>query len=657
MMNNWVQRRSTERDVERRARQVKEIVRLGTMLRAEMDMDRMLGQVVESINSTIGFHAAGLNLVREESEYVAVVATAGLGEAERQRLLAHPPQLQQLIGVMRPEFCISHSYFISHHHRALLEMLPSVPAQALPTTGELQRAADAWHPLDVLLVPLVSPRTGRMLGILSLDQPLDGKIPTFETIEIIELFADQAALAIDTAQLFAEREQERRTLEAGLFDLLYHLEQVRQGNLAVRVDLPGTILGPMAGSLNAVIETLGAVLADVRSASEVVNQHASEIHGAAGHIATNAQQQAERILEVSRAMERMAQSVRRIAETANGSMAVAGEAIDISHAGREAAEEAARGMSQVREVVLQSAKRIKRLGESSQEIGNIVDMVSDFANQTNLLALNAAIEAVRAGEHGRGFALVAHEIRNLANSSAEATKQISARVKGIQAETQQVGLTIEHSTERVVLQSDLATQAGAALEAVDAVTQRIASAIASITETAKQQAHAALLIARAMDEIASVSAQTRDGMHHTSAAMEHLVKLAHTLLEHVGHFRLAEGRRGPALLAEPRPGASQPGVATAQWAPNPAELATEPMPAARRPISHPLRSATTQVLPRSDLLNQPPASVTPSGFGWSAVPSQPLTPPRGAPSSPLTSTGQPPAGGTPPPGETGGSGE
>ncbi|MGH2514465.1 MAG: GAF domain-containing protein, partial [Ktedonobacterales bacterium] len=191
-MQNWVQRRTSDRDLERRTRQIKEIVRIGMSLRADMDLESVLAQIVEAITSTLGFGAAVLNLAHEENTHFEVVATAGVGEAERQRLVQSPPLVARLLAVMRPEFCISHSYFISHHYKHVLDGVEGVTLpSSLPPSA--QRAPDAWHPEDVLFVPLISPGGDRLLGILSLDQPEDGKVPSLESIEMLELFASQAA--------------------------------------------------------------------------------------------------------------------------------------------------------------------------------------------------------------------------------------------------------------------------------------------------------------------------------------------------------------------------------------------------------------------------------------------------------------------------------
>ncbi|HLY31529.1 MAG TPA: methyl-accepting chemotaxis protein, partial [Ktedonobacterales bacterium] len=541
------------------------------------------------------------------------------------QLMRRPPRLESLLSALHPDFCISRSYFISHHHKALLDSIDGGITLATPVPPP--SSTDAWHPDDALLVPLISPRDERLLGILSLDQPEDGKIPTLETIEMIELFASLAALAIDTSRLFQEREQERQTLREGLFDLLFQMEQVRQGNLSVRPQLSGNILlDPITESLNATLVTLNNVLAEVRGASEMVNLSAAEMRAAAVELAEGAQQQAEQMLGVSQTIEAMARNVRGIAEMADTSNAEAQGASEISHEGRDAAALAAEGMSRVREMTLQTAKKVKRLGESSQEIGAIVQMVADFTSQTNLLALNAAIEAARAGENGRGFAIVAQEIRNLASSSAEATRQIHARIQSVQNETSQVVAQIEHTTQQVVLQSEYAVAAGSALEAVDASTQSIAAEIDRMRALATEQSVAATQLAQAMASLANSATQTRDTMDQTRASMEYLVELAVALLRKIGMFHLDIDTVTPAatflpgdplngLLGAPTEPLGSP------FTPPPAQF---PGQSGQRPTpSRPSASQHSPVAPPS--ANAPGALRTPRPVRWQ-TPTGPLPP-------------------------------
>jgi methyl-accepting chemotaxis protein len=518
----------------RRALQIKEVLRLGNALRAELDLETLLNQMVEVITSSIGFRMAVLNLVYDDRPELECAAFAGVSPEDQARLSASPPTLSRLLAIMRPEFRMSQSYFLPHEHAYLLQGLEIVKSNTHWKEGH------TWHPDDALLIPLVSPRENKLLGILSLDDPEDGQRPSLETIEIIELFANQAALAIDNANLFQQRERERRTLEGAIFDFLTEVEHARQGDLTVRARVSETSLGAVADSLNAMLRALNAVLLEVRRAAEVVSRSSADLQVSAWRLAAGAQQQERQVTEISKTIQEMAASVQEVSDTAANATQVSHEAQEITNDGREAAEQAVEGMKEVREMALQSAKKIKRLGESTQEIGEIVQLISDFASKTNLLALNASIEAIRAGEHGRGFSAVAQEIRNLANSSAEAAKQVAAKIKNIQNETNAVVVSIEHNTQQVVIQSDLASHAGEALQAVDTVMQRIVQHIEGISSTAAQQASSANLVARSMSDISQIAFYTSRNINQMHAAMAQLTELAESLQRRIAVFQLAE---------------------------------------------------------------------------------------------------------------------
>jgi methyl-accepting chemotaxis protein len=536
IMSSWFQRFSGDKEMERRARQIKEIVRLGSALRVDMSPRAIVDQVITSIHSTIGFDVAALNFIHSDSDLVEIVATAGLSPLDEQQLATQPPRAQQLKAMMRPEYRISNSYFISHIYAPLFADIPGVVVPPPPAANASR--SDSWRPDDVLLVPLISPRDGRMFGILSLDQPEDGKIPTQETIEIIEIFANTAANAIDMARLFQDRELDHRVQDHGLRQLLDHLQQIRQGDLSSRSQAQGPLLGPIANALNAVLTTLSQLLLDMRDSGQLVEETATETRDSATHLAALAQAQAQQILDVSQQVDQMASNVQRIADIAAQARDASTESLEMAMQGRDYAVQATQGMYQVRDVVLQAAKRIKRLGERSQEIGQIVQLVSDFANQTNMLALNASIEAARAGENGAGFSLVAKEIRNLAANSAEAAKDIHARITAMQTETNAVVVSVEQSTEQVVLQSERAAQAGSALDAIDAVTERVRASILEMSETAMLEAETARATARSMNDIAHTSAATRDRMEQMREGMDGLLARASSLLRRLRFFRL-----------------------------------------------------------------------------------------------------------------------
>ena len=183
----------------------------------------------------------------------------------------------------------------------------------------------------------------------------------------------------------------------------------------------------------------------------------------------------------------MAASVEEVSGNAERASDVARHSVEVAHKGGDAVRRTIDGMNTIRETIQETSKRIKRLGESSQEIGNIVELINDIAEQTNILALNASIQSSMAGEAGRGFAVVADEVQRLAERAANATKQIEVLVRTIQTDTNEAVVSMERSTTDVVGGALLAENAGAALEEIEQVSNQIAMLVQNISGSARQQ--------------------------------------------------------------------------------------------------------------------------------------------------------------------------
>ena len=212
------------------------------------------------------------------------------------------------------------------------------------------------------------------------------------------------------------------------------------------------------------------------------------------------------------------------------------------------------GMNAIRETIQETSKRIKRLGESSQEIGNTVELISDIAEQTNILALNASIQASMAGEAGRGFAVVADEVQRLAERAATATKQIDVLVRTIQTDTNEAVVSMERSTTDVVGGALLAENAGAALQEIEQVSNQIASLVQNISVSARSQSAAAQNIARNTQVLREVSTQTAESTQATSQGILKMAELAAALRKSVAGFRLpATATTTPARATTPAP--------------------------------------------------------------------------------------------------------
>jgi methyl-accepting chemotaxis protein len=533
---------SAEAELEslRRVRQIKELIRLSNILRADLGLDEVLQQIVTSISACTGFRILVINLIEEGSDYVVPVAFAG-ASAEGERIVRESRMtVEQLLGLMRLEFRISQSYFISHEYADVYGDIVIITDKAVD-----DYIPGGWHPEDSLLVPLYSPRDkNKLLGFLSLDDPEDCKIPTLESIEVVELFANQAAIAIDNARIFQEREAERQVLEEAITVLQRDLERVQQGDMSARVRSPHEKLQPVAYAINAMISEISEILGDVQMVTQAVDEHATKVQRSSNVLVHDASQQEQQVHNISHVIDEMAATMHSISERAEKISQVAVEAMDVTLEGQSAVDRAVDGMGQVREVTMQSARIMKRLGESGQEINDTVLTISDLTTRMNLLALNAAIEAVRAGGYGQGFATIAQEIRTLAVHSAEAARKVAARIRAIQHETATVALSVEQNTRQVVMQTELVTQTGVALEAISVVTEQMADLVQGICSAADSQTQGSQLIARSVEGISRMTSEITQHMRQMQQSLASLVELTNALRSRVSVFRIAPSPDG-----------------------------------------------------------------------------------------------------------------
>ncbi len=334
-------------------------------------------------------------------------------------------------------------------------------------------------------------------------------------------------------------EQNERNQEA-ILRLLDEMGDLADGDLTVTATVTEDITGAIADSINYAIEALRSLVTTINETSVQVSASAQESRATALHLAEASEHQAEQITAASEAVVEMSTELEDLSSDAGESADVAHRSVEIAGKGSNAVHDTIKGMDNIREQIQETSKRIKRLGESSQQIGDIVELIDDIADQTNILALNAAMQAAMAGEAGRGFAVVADEVQRLAERSSNATKQIEALVKTIQADTNEAVSSMETSTTEVVNGAKLAEGAGDALKEIENVSNYIADITQKMATSAKLQADGATQIRTNMSVIKEITEQTKEGTNQSAASIGTLADMSDELSRSVAGFRLPE---------------------------------------------------------------------------------------------------------------------
>ena len=342
-------------------------------------------------------------------------------------------------------------------------------------------------------------------------------------------------------------EREHDEMEHAITRLLEEVSGVAQGDLTIEAEVTTDITGALADAFNYMVAELREIIRNVQEATRQVASSARSLQTDARRAVETSEEQATEISRASHDVEVMSRTMEEVAESAQVADGVARNALANARGGGAAVRQTIDGMNRIRSHVQETARRIKRLGESSKEIGEIVKLIGDIADRTSILALNAAIQAASAGEAGRGFAVVAEEAQRLSERSTEATRQISALVAAIQSETQETVVSMEESTREVVEGSRIADLAGQALTEINTVAERIAAIVLSITEAAARQAERSAKLSTTMEGIAGMTAQTSAGTRQSAIAVSRVAELADALRASVSTFRLPGG---PTALAE-----------------------------------------------------------------------------------------------------------
>lgn len=348
-----------------------------------------------------------------------------------------------------------------------------------------------------------------------------------------DLYLEQRRRARTTSEL-NQRNQE------AILRLLDEMSSLADGDLTVEATVTEDITGAIADSVNYAVEALRDLVSGVNNTAQQVAAQAQETRATTIQLAEASEHQAREIRTATETINKMARSFDEMARRSSQSAQAAQNSVAIANRGADMVRQTISGMDHIRDQIQETSKRIKRLGESSQEIGDIVELINGISEQTNVLALNAAIQAASAGGAGRGFAVVADEVQRLAERATDATRRIETLVQTIQSDTSEAMSSMEQTTSQVVSGAQLAEDAGEALESIEKVSNDLAGLIQEISSQAQEQSKNATRIAELMNSIRDISIQTSEGTGQTAKSVASLAELVRKLRESVADFKLPE---------------------------------------------------------------------------------------------------------------------
>ena len=343
---------------------------------------------------------------------------------------------------------------------------------------------------------------------------------------------------LDRITALVSTEEERDLMQKRLMQFLVLVSDVGKGDLTKRGEVTADMFGNLADGFNLMIARFGQLLKQVREAADRVNKSAGTLRESAGQMSGTARAQAEESVRTLGAVEQLAAGMRQVTNTAGASSESAKQVLSATERGNVAVQETVRDMQSIRSAVQRMSKQVKGLGDRSLEISQIVSTIRDIANQTNLLALNAAIEAAGAGEAGARFAVVADQVRKLAESSTQATREIADLVKVIQTETQDAVVAMEHETQAVEAGSASALRTGDVFAEISDIAKRSSELAQNIAGAASDQTASTEKVGRAIKEFTGGAVATQKQTDSTRLTIEDMAKLAEGLNSSVAQFKL-----------------------------------------------------------------------------------------------------------------------
>jgi methyl-accepting chemotaxis protein len=415
----------------------------------------------------------------------------------------------------------------------------------LPAKMFASRGAADWNLANYWLGTKAAPRAKAIAGLLakmaeSQQGLMANDLENLKAVNSSVVFtlviatASSALIGIFVAFFLSRR------IVGALRLLVDRTEQIAGGDLtgeAIEVKSHDE-LGALTGATNVMLGSLRELVSQVGSTSQEVAGAATQIAASSEEMAQGMGEQNQQVTQISAAVEEMSASIVEVARKSAEAASSAQGSGKVAQEGGQIVSETIRGMSEISDAVSASAASVAELGKRGEQIGQIIEVINDIADQTNLLALNAAIEAARAGEHGRGFAVVADEVRKLADRTTKATEEIGESITAIQTETDQAVQRMNAGTDQVKAGVEKATQAGQSLEQIVAGAGEVAEKIQSIAAAAEEQSAASEQVSRGVQSVSAVTSQSAEGASQSAMAASQLSTKAEQLQALVGKFKL-----------------------------------------------------------------------------------------------------------------------